>query len=289
MGAYEPGNIRDLCRFVGAPEVSAIVGINEQHLERMGSLANTVRTKYEIVEETREGGLAVFNVDNPHCAELADRTTRVRVARVGTCDGVVLDLRAGNVTVTPKLMRFDVSDGEQTVTVRTRLIGRHLLPNILIALAIGRELGVELRTGAARVGAVQPVGHRLAVSEVDGKLLIDDAYSSNVDGARAAIALLAELPAERRFLVTPGIVELGAVEAERNRELGAWAAAVCDTLLVVGVTPGRYVHEGALAAGMPPERAISCASLAASQEYLREHTRPGDAVLFENDLPDNYA
>lgn len=288
MGMYTTGEIRELCRFVGGPDASAIVGVNEQHLERTGSIENTMRAKYEIVEGTKPGGLAVFNVDNANCARLADRTNdgRVRVARVGTQAG--LDLWADNITVTPKLMRFDVHDGTTTVTVRTRLLGRHLVPNFLIALALGKEMGVDLKTAANKLTAIAPVGHRLAVSEVEGTLVIDDAYSANVDGARAALALLAELPAQRRFVVTPGIVELGQVEAERNREFGVQAAKVADTLLIVGERPGGYVREGALAAGLPPERAIACENLSAAQAHLRALTRPGDAILFENDLPDNY-
>ncbi len=291
MGAYQRGEIRELCRFVGGPEISAIVGINEQHLERMGSIQNTIRAKYEIVEGTKAGGVSVFNVDNAYCERLAATTTHVRVVRVGSPEHTPPpDLWADNISINPKLMRFDVHDGDAApVTVRTRLLGRHLLPNFLIALAIGKEMGVDLKQAVSRLGRVEPVGHRLAVSESDGRLVIDDAYSSNVDGAQAALGLLAELPAQRRFLVTPGIVELGGVEAERNRELGTHAAEVCDFLLVVGAVPGRYVREGALAGGMAANRVLSCANLAAAQEQLREHMQSGDAVLFENDLPDNYA
>jgi len=290
MGAYQRGDIRDLCRFVGGPDLSAIVGINEQHLERMGSIENTIRAKYEIVEETKPGGVTILNVDNPHVAMLAGKTERVRAVRVGaTARPPAADLWADTVSVNAKVMRFDVHDGDQTATVRTRMIGRHLIPNILIALAIGKELGVDLRTAVSRVGRVEPVGHRLAVTESDGRLVIDDAYSSNVDGARAALDLLAELPACHRYLVTPGIVELGSMEAERNRELGAQAAAVCDVVLVVGTTPGRFVREGACAGGLTADRVPTCADLAAAQAWLQEHMHAGDAVLFENDLPDNYA
>lgn len=290
MGAYQRGDIRDLCRFVGGPDVSAIVGINEQHLERMGSIENTIRAKYEIVEGTKPGGVSIFNVDNAYCERLANQTTHVCVMRVGTGEhDPPSDLWADNVAVNPKLMRFDVHDGEQTLTVRTRLLGRHLVPNFLIALAIGKAMEVDLRQAVSRLGRVEPVRHRLAVSETDGMIVIDDAYSSNVDGARAALGLLAELPAQRRFVVTPGIVELGPVEAERNRELGASAAAVCDALLVVGSLPGRYVREGAESAGFAADHVIACPNLAAAQAYLRDHMRSGDAVLFENDLPDNYA
>jgi UDP-N-acetylmuramoyl-tripeptide--D-alanyl-D-alanine ligase len=289
MGAYKPGNIRDLCRFVGPPDVSAITGINEQHLERMGSIENTIRTKYEIVEETRPGGTAVFNIDNAYCETLANKTKHVTVVRAGSGEhDPPSDLVVSNVALTPKLMRFDVTDGGQSATVRTRLLGRHLLPNLLIALAIGRAFDVDLKTAAARLATAQPVEHRLVVTERDGLTIIDDAYSSNVTGAHAALALLAELPAERRFLVTPGIVELGPVEAERNREFGAHAAKVCDAILVVGQTPGRWVWEGAFGAGVADGCVLSCATLAEAQDWLRNRARPGDAVLFENDLPDQY-
>jgi len=290
MGAYEPGNIRDLCRFVGPPEVSAITGINEQHLERMGAIENTIRTKYEIVEETRPGGTAVFNIDNAYCEALANKTAHVAVVRAGAAEHEPpSDLLVSNVALTPKLMRFDVTDGEQSATVRTRLLGRHLLPNLLIAIAIGRAFGVELKTAAVRLATAQPVEHRLVVKESDGLIVIDDAYSANVTGAHAALELLAELPAERRFLVTPGIVELGPVETERNREFGAHAARVCDVILAVGQTPGRWVREGALAADIAEACVIACANLNEAQAWLRDHARPGDAVLFENDLPDQYA
>ncbi len=49
------------------------------------------------------------------------------------------------------------------------------------------------------------------------------------------------------------------------------------------------MREGALAAGMAADRIVGVASLPEAQAWLREHVRPGDAVLFENDLPDNYA
>jgi UDP-N-acetylmuramoyl-tripeptide--D-alanyl-D-alanine ligase len=289
MGAYQHGDIGDLCRFVGGPDLSAIVGINEQHLERMGTIENTIRAKYEIVQGTKPGGVSIFNVDNAYCAKLADQTTHVRVVRIGSGEAARnADLYADNVMINPKVMRFDVHAGDETVTVRTRLVGRHLLPNILIALAFGRELGVDLRTAASRIGRVEPVDHRLKISEVDGRLLIDDAYSSNVDGARAALALLAELPAQRRIAVTPGIVELGHMEERRNRELGEQAAAVCDILIGVGARPGRYVREGAMAAGMSSDRVVTASSLADAQGWLREHSQSGDAILFENDLPDLY-
>jgi len=64
---------------------------------------------------------------------------------------------------------------------------------------------------------------------------------------------------------------------------------VCDILIVVGHRPGVWVQEGAAAAGLKPERLIAVPNLAAAQAWLRDHAQTGDAILFENDLPDLYA
>ncbi|NIQ53771.1 MAG: UDP-N-acetylmuramoyl-tripeptide--D-alanyl-D-alanine ligase, partial [Gemmatimonadetes bacterium] len=56
-----------------------------------------------------------------------------------------------------------------------------------------------------------------------GVTVVDDTYNSNPAGARAALALLGRVgdPGGRRVLVTPGMVEMGPVQAEENARLAA--------------------------------------------------------------------
>src|SRR5207247_1207266 len=82
----------------------------------------------------------------------------------------------------------------------------------------------------------KPVANRLEVVEERGVTWIRDAYNSNQFGFRAALEVAASLPVARRFLATPGVVELGDDQFPVNRALSSEAAAVCDATLVVAGT-----------------------------------------------------
>lgn len=59
MGAYRRGEIKAMCNLV-KPQIGILTGINEQHLDLFGSLANTQAAKYELIESLPETGLAIF-------------------------------------------------------------------------------------------------------------------------------------------------------------------------------------------------------------------------------------
>jgi UDP-N-acetylmuramoyl-tripeptide--D-alanyl-D-alanine ligase len=177
------------------------------------------------------------------------------------------------------------------IPVSAGLLGRHNVSNLLAAAAVGHVLGIEparIAEGLAKVEApphrLQPIHNRRA-----GIVVIDDAYNSNPDGAAAALEVLREHPAKRRLLVTPGMVELGELEAELNTRFGEQAGVVCDVAILVGPLRTEPIREGMVAAGMDSESIHVVRDIAEATTLLGALTRAGDVVLFENDLPDTYA
>jgi len=119
-------------------------------------------------------------------------------------------------------------------------------------------------------------------------VVIDDAYNSNPEGAAGALDVLAEHEANRRLLVTPGMVELGTEEEEANFELGRHAARVCDVVLLVGAEQTEPIERGLLEAGLSRTQIIVARDIEQATEELSRIVQAGDVVLFENDLPDTY-
>ena len=62
-GAYRRGEIAEICQLT-RPSVALLIDIGPQHLERFGSIAETKRAKFELVEALPEDGLAVYNWDS---------------------------------------------------------------------------------------------------------------------------------------------------------------------------------------------------------------------------------
>lgn len=317
MGAYRRGDIRELCQ-LASPEIGILTAVGMQHLERFKSIETIAKTKYELIESLPADGLAVFNCDNDIVAGLADKTDDKQVIRYAV-DADNAALTASNVRHTeagleftvychaeecggqaPALRRGKTNNGQAPalqvdgeIEMRTRLLGRHNVSNILAATSVALACGMELEEIRDAVAKVEPVPHRLQLSAgAGGVTIIDDSFNANPVGAKAALEVLDDFGRApnggKKVLVTPGMVELGEQEYEENRRFGERAAQVCDRVILVGRNQTAPILEGLKTANYPKDRVSIAANLAEVKDYLAKLLKPGDVVLFENDLPDNY-
>ena len=139
---------------------------------------------------------------------------------------------------------------------------------------------------------LEPVPHRLQLMEgAAGVTVIDDSFNSNPEGAKAALEVLTDFLSEKqgkKVLVTPGMVELGEREYDENRHFGTEAAKVCDLVILVGRTRTAPILDGLKNENYPEQNISIVNNLDEVYQQLQEKLNPGDVVLFENDLPDNY-
>ncbi len=276
MGTYGPGEIADLCSWC-PPEVAVITAIGPVHLERMRTEETIATAKAEILDRAR---VAVLNVDHPLLAALADRREAAG-QKVLRCSGV-----AGT--------RADVTVIHGEVFVHGRVVGRiggedAQATNVACAVAVAVELGVPGSVIADGLTTLPAARNRLSVSTgASGATVIDDTYNANPAGAASALATLTRhsSPERLRVVVTPGMVELGPLQHAENARFAEAAAAVASHLVVVGHTNRRALLEGA-AAG--PAQVVPVETRDQAVAWVREHVGEGDAVLYENDLPDHYA
>jgi UDP-N-acetylmuramoyl-tripeptide--D-alanyl-D-alanine ligase len=296
MGTYGRGEIADLCRWC-PPDIAVITAIGPVHLERFGSEERIVEAKAEIIESAAD---VVLPVDDPRLAALADRAARdgKRVLRCSDTD------RSADVCVA----RGDDRSGVSVFAHGSLLADDLEIPtgvqptNLAVAVAVALVLEVDPATIGARLRDLPPVDHRLAVvHSSSGMTILDDTYNSNPTGASAALRALvptsggacASEPSapHRLVVVTPGMVELGSRQFEENREFGAAVANLANDLVIVGRTNRRALEAGARAVaqtGARVTRVTRVRDRLQAVDWVREHLGPGDAVLYENDLPDHY-
>ena len=295
MGAYKRGDIRELCN-LASPQIGILTAVGPQHLERFKSIENIAKTKYELIESLPPGGLAVFNCDNEICARLADRTEQDGnpVRRYATEPFPVVpaaeraELTATNIQHTDAGLAFTIHTSGGTAEIRTQLLGRHNVSNILAATAVAIECGMTLEEIRVAIANVEPVPHRLQLTANEGNVtIIDDSFNSNPVGAKVALEVLTEIQGSKKVLVTPGMVELGEREYEENKRLGEHAADVCDLVILVGPKRTTPILDGLKAVQYPSQQIIVALNLEEVKQHLATQVQAGDVVLFENDLPDN--
>ena len=296
MGAYKRGDIRELCN-LASPQIGILTAVGPQHLERFKSIENIAKTKYELIESLPPDGLAVFNCDNEICAGLADKREHDGnpVRRYATEPFPVAssseraELTATNIQHTDEGLTFTIHTSVGTTEIRTQLLGRHNVSNILAATAVATECGMTLEEIRVAIANVAPVPHRLQLTASEGNVtIIDDSFNANPVGAKAALEVLTEIQGGKKVLVTPGMVELGEREYEENKRLGEHAADVCDLVILVGPRRTTPILDGLKAAQYPNQQIIVALNLEEVKQHLATQVQAGDVVLFENDLPDNY-
>ena len=285
MGARHVGDIREMCRLVH-PTLGVLTSVGPQHLDTFKTLERIKQTKYELMDAIPQDGCCFFPEDGGICAELYARTAKPK-RRVAVGDPTA-DVWAEKITVSPQGSHFVLHAGADSVTCTTRLLGAHNIQNILLAASVCLELHMTLAQVARGIGKLEPVEHRLQlIRGAGGVTVIDDAFNANPAGAKAALEVLSGFPG-RRICVTPGMVELGEEEEELNRLFGRQMASACDIAILVGKKRARPIAEGLCEAGFSRDDLHITANLDEATALLSRTTRPGDVVLFENDLPDNY-
>lgn len=261
MGTYGYGEIAELCEWM-SPDIGAMVSIGPVHLERFGTTRDIARAKSEILDRADVG---VICVDYAELREVADeRKSDMRIIEVSAIGGIHVD--GNRVTDAPEDV-FGV--------------------NLAVALGICSALGVDPGSVLGRTRDLPKAEHRQSIIQSGaGFTIIDDTFNSNPDGAGSALLALAKAsPEGRKAVVTPGMVELGKVQDEENEEFAKKASMLANDLVIVGRTNREALFRGS-ANGTASVTVVN--SRAEAIDWVKQNMGPGDAVLYENDLPDHY-
>ena len=295
MDAYAPGEIAAISDLVH-PKVAIITAIGPQHMERFGTVDRIAGALYEVAAALPADGTLILYTGDESGAALAQRARNdqrhlIRYAPANDGDNVDADVIASSIRVDAHgstfRWRWEALGLDRQVTIP--LLGRHQVANVSAALAAVHVLGYSVDDAITAAATLEQVEHRLQLMATAGPLtVIDDSYNANPVGVHNGLEVLAAMPGEHKFLITPGLVELGSVEDEENRRYGAHAARVCDHVIVMSAKTSAALCAGLREGGMSEDRIHVVETLDEATRLLQTLSRPGDVVLFANDLPDTY-
>ena len=286
MGAYTKGRIKNLCDFVH-PKYGILTVIGEAHLETFGSRENIQKTKFELIESLPADGVAVLNRDDQYQVNY-ELQNKVKVIWIGVTNHDA-DIYATNIKCNNHGMSFDCHYYGNTIHMKTKLLGNHNIYNILASVALALHMGIDINDIKGSIASLKATPHRLELKKLGDIYMLDDAYNSNPVGASGALDVLNSMDGTK-VIVTPGMVELGKVEKEKNYEFGKKISECCDYCLLIGEKRTRIIHDALIENGFDEEnifilnRVIDAYGVV---NALKEENKDIFA-LFENDLPDIY-
>ncbi|WP_230986791.1 UDP-N-acetylmuramoyl-tripeptide--D-alanyl-D-alanine ligase [Cohnella fermenti] len=273
MGMSGFGEISLLTK-IARPDIAIITNVGESHLLQLGSRRNIAKAKLEIAEGLADGGVLIYNGDEPLLAEeLEASPLRADIRRITFGAGEACDLRLGEAAATDNGGEFtllgeaqnepqDKPQGEPQDEAGFRYAipvpGRHNAMNALAAIAAGRLLGLSRQAIAEGLRIAPMTGMRIERTKAwNGAVVLNDAYNASPTSVRAAIDLIASLkPAEgRRIAVLGDMLELGPDEAELHAGIGRYlGAGQAEAVLAYGPLAA---HLAGAAAPLYPEGAVT--------------------------------
>jgi len=284
MGADKVGDISYLMDFV-RPRYGVVTSIGPQHLNTFHSIENIIKEKMQEIEMLPLDGVGFINLDNEYIASYPIKN-RCRIVSVGI-ENENADLFARNISYSKEGSSFDVTiDGEE-YHFKTSLLGKHNITNILLGIAIAKELGIDMKQIVRNVSGIRQVEHRLEVKKINGLTFIDDAFNSNPVGSKMALDVLSLMP-YRRVIVTPGMIDLGEKEDEINYSFGQYMLNKADIVILVGEKQTRKILEGLKDSGYPEENILVVKTVREAFAYIYANMNSNDTILLENDLPDAF-
>ncbi len=285
MGAKQNNDIKEICDLVH-PTIGIVTAVGEMHLETFKTVENIQETKFELINSLPAGGLGVINYDSEYIKSYKGIKSPCKIIRYAV-EGEG-DYKANDVVYGAGGVSFTLGNGEH---YSSRLLGVGNLLNILASIAVADHLGVPASKQRNAIARLQPVEHRLSMKVANGITVLDDAYNSNPTGAKMSLGVLKEFAVgegNKRIVITPGFVEMGTRQADANKELGHTIAVSCDYAIIVNAVNREAIKSGIEEGGLPAEKYFLADSLNHAHQQLAKILRPGDVVLYENDLPDNF-
>jgi len=294
MGAYRRGDIKKLCR-IARPNISVLTGINESHLERFGTLDNTVAAKFEVVEEAKSDALIILNADDERVATNYEKCLGGRqvifysATNNKHCEYHLTNQKFFSDGSGQSAELFGPSTVGTMGIVQVPFLGNYIFGDVIAAVIIAHALNLssaQIKTGLSKL---KPVAHRLQfLPGQNGALVIDDSYNGNPAGVKEAINVLAKFTNRRKIYLTPGLVEADGQAPDIHHEIGRQLSGIADLVVLIKNSVTPFIAEGLKNNDFAPDKILWFNSAAEAHAAIPTFVRAGDVILFQNDWPENY-
>jgi UDP-N-acetylmuramoyl-tripeptide--D-alanyl-D-alanine ligase len=223
LGMNHRGEIAELAA-LARPTIALVNNAQREHQEFMKTVEAAARENGAVIEALDAQGIAVFPADDAHAPlwrTMAGSRRRVTFALGSPAE--VTAQAAWSSDSAGGHWRIDLHTPAGNASVALRVAGLHNVRNALASAAGALAAGGPLDAIVHGLGAFEPVKGRSQLRPLPGgATLVDDTYNANPDSVRAAIDVLAQLPAPR-WLLLGDMGEVGDRGPEFHAEVGRYA------------------------------------------------------------------
>lgn len=218
MGANHVGEIEFLAN-IARPTHGFITNVGKAHLEGFGSFDGVKKTKGELYDFlSANDGTLFLQADNAHLVEMAAQRHFTKVITYGFSETNKI---VGKLLMANPYLSIAWKEGakSESYEVYTHLTGSYNTENILAAIAIGLEFGMNPIKINEGIASYIPKNNRSQITQTSRNMIVADFYNANASSMTAALDNMEVLTADNKVVVLGDMFELGKESFEEHKAL----------------------------------------------------------------------
>jgi UDP-N-acetylmuramoyl-tripeptide--D-alanyl-D-alanine ligase len=210
MGANHQKEIEGYCTYT-LPTHGLITNCGKAHLEGFGGVEGVRKGKGELYDYLRaNNGTAFVMWDYDYLQQMSRGISTIITYGTKNADMV------GNVIESEPFLKVAINSSSNPYTINTQLVGDYNLPNVLVAVTLGKHFKVPDAKIKKAIEDYIPSNSRSQLMQKGTNTFILDAYNANPSSMKLAIENFAKIHAENKILILGAMAELGEESMEEH-------------------------------------------------------------------------
>jgi UDP-N-acetylmuramoyl-tripeptide--D-alanyl-D-alanine ligase len=203
MGANHQKEIEAYCKYT-LPTHGIITNCGKAHLEGFGGVEGVRKGKGELYDFLRSNNKTAFVMwDYDYLRNMSKGIGNI--VTYGTHDADIV----GRVIQSEPYLEVAIEKGASIPKIKTQLVGDYNLPNVLVAVTLGKYFKVDDELIRESIEAYSPSNSRSQLMHLNGNEVILDAYNANPSSMKLAIENFGRLHYPNKILMLGAMAELG--------------------------------------------------------------------------------
>ncbi len=253
MGARHPGDIKFLMD-IAQPQIGCLVNVGKAHLGIFGSFTSLLTTKWQVLDQLGDGGIAIINGDQE---VLREKAQGLNVPKVFFGHHPQSTVRIENEKWTNGRLSLDLSFLGQKITLKPHSPHAAFAINAAASASIALTLGIMAETIREGLTEYKPMKGRFNIFPLgSSSTLIDDAYNANPSSMMSGLQTVTQLfTGQPLILVLGDMLELGDEAQSEHFKIGSWCGQQQNILRLCAVGSfAKNIGDGALSTGLTPKK-----------------------------------
>lgn len=213
MGANHQKEIEEYCKYT-LPTHGIITNCGKAHLEGFGGEEGVRKGKGELYDYLRNNNGAAFVMwDYEYLRDMSKGIATI--IKYGTTHADI----EGVVLKSEPFLEVAIKKGVEVPTITTQLVGDYNLPNVLVAIAVGKYFTIPAVAIKNAIESYSPSNSRSQLLEKGTNKIILDAYNANPSSMKLAIENFSRLQAKSKVLILGAMAELGNKSIEEHQNI----------------------------------------------------------------------